>query len=729
MELDLVSVSSLGVPGNAPSQDPSISSDGRFVAFTSQASNLVQIDANNAADVFLHDRQTGSTSLLSILPTGEQGLGPSTQPAISGNGRMVAFQSSAFNLAEGASKRFAGILVFDRLTGLLRLASPGRGGQAADGDSASPAIDDAGRYLAFQSAAANLVFSDTNGLQDIFIYDLVTGNMLRIGPGRDPAISGDGRFVAFVNAEGGISVYHRVLGTLEQIAPAAEAPQLSATGRFVLYSVGGQLHLFDRDEAVDRTLPVSPSGPAAAFSTDASSVLFATDSGFTWQAVAGGSPISIAVAGAGAVLDLSADGRVLAFSGSGAGALNPHSQVFVQELNPQPDSFHLAGRVTDARGRPLGLVTIADGLGGSTRTDLDGYFYLSGYPAGPLTLTPEKEGYTFEPLAWNLSVFRDVSGYLFTASAEETLLEEARLDLGMPYDFDRGCDSPHEGCGKPFHGFAAGFCTDLILDAYTFGLEYDISYALEQDAYAHPEHFYRWRDARNAHDMWRFFHYSGQMLPHEEPYLPGDIVFFDWSGDGEIDHVALVSEVSGTRPVMLIDATGVTEQNPSGLAAELEWLPFHTDTVRGHARWDGTYEPVSSGYPPDAHLLQTALSGGGVFMRILDSAGRAVSFGESALSGAQYFDLDWEEVISLRDPGGVYTVEIHAVRPHPVPYIFTLQTLSDGWITGRVIFSGLATAEEPVRYTWEVGEDGAGNLKLLVENAPPKGRLAPAKLQ
>ncbi len=425
--------------------------------------------------------------------------------------------------------------------------------------------------------------------------------------------------------------------------------------------------------------------------------------------------------GVSPVFDLSAGGGVVVFAAAGLEPGAAHSQIYVRALDPETESFHLAGRVTDARGLPLGLVTISDGLGGETRTDLDGYFYLSGYPAGTLTLTPTKEGYEFDPAAWNLSVFRDVAGYLFTADHEEKLLEEARLDLGMPYDFNRGCESPDEGCGRPYHGFAAGFCTDLILDAYTFGVDYDINYALEQDAYTHPEHLYRWRDARDAHDMWRYFHFSGQMLPPETGYLPGDIVFFDWTGDGEIDHVALVAEVEGGRPATLVDATGVTEQNPSGLAAELDWQPFHTDTARGHARWNGTYEPISSSYPPGTRTLQTALSGGGVFMRLIDEGGRAASFGESGLPGMHYFDLTWEEVVSQFDPGGRYTVEIRSTTGGTEPYILTIQTLSGGLITGRQLFSGLAAPDEVVRIGFTVAVDPAGALSLRAEGG---GRLA-----
>ncbi|NIP43438.1 MAG: DUF1287 domain-containing protein, partial [candidate division Zixibacteria bacterium] len=121
-----------------------------------------------------------------------------------------------------------------------------------------------------------------------------------------------------------------------------------------------------------------------------------------------------------------------------------------------------------------------------------------------------------------------------------------------------------------------GFCTDLIYDAYLWGANYNIQTALVKDAISNPDHFYRWRDARNAHDMWRYFAYTDQMIWENTEYTIGDIVFFDWEDNSEIDHVAIVSEVwpSG-KPKSLIDATGKINFNPSGLTGELPWLAFH----------------------------------------------------------------------------------------------------------------------------------------------------------
>ena len=713
--------------GIAPDADvisPAVSSDGRFVVFESEATDLVPGDRNRHADVFLYDRQNQETRLVSISPGGVQGDGPSGDPAISGDGRFVVFTSEAANLVPGDENGLKDVFALDRLTGLISRISVTRVGGEADGASHSPVVDHAGRYFVYQSAAANLVFNDQNAADDVFIFDRLTQNVIRASAGandgRSPAISGDGRIVAFTNAAGGLFFYHRVLDTTTKIGSSDTQPSVSFTGGKIAFVSGGNVWQYSRDSEIVQAVSASPDGVfGVVISDDGSTVLVNAEDGL-WIARSGRMSLIRDQPGR-AEADLSKAGGTIVYDAALPGG--DRRQVFAEDLAARPASFHLAGRVTDALGLPLALTTISDGAGGSTRTDADGYFYLSGYAGGALTLTPEKEGYTFEPQVWNLSVIRDVAGYLFTAAAEEKLLEEASKDLGMPYDFNRGCEDPYIPCGKPFHGFSAGYCTDLILDAYTYGLEFDINYALQQDAYAHPEHFYRWRDARNAHDMWRYFSYSGQLIDHSEAYLPGDAVFFDWSGDGEIDHVALVSEVVNGRPVKMMDATGVTEQNPTGLAAELDWLNFHESTVRGHGRWRGAYEPVHSGYPEGVQVLQTALSGDGLFMRILDDRGRAVSFGEAGIPGAVYFDLGFEETLSVFDPSGRYTLEVRAVAGEAVPYIYTVQTLSGGRITGRAEFKGVVGPEDVVRIEWRVSAGPDGELILQTGTGLRQARI------
>ncbi|GEM_PF-1156312 len=720
----LISIASTGEPGNAWSGAPSISADGRFVAFASQADNLVPGDTNGVADIFVRDRLTGQTVRVSVSTQGEQANAASARPAISGNGRFVAFESLASNLVPGDTNGVSDIFVHDRLTGQTRRVSVGKDGQQADGWSEQVSISYDGRYLAYQTLAGNLVRGDDNEDWDVYIYDNgVTGNVIRASVSSEreggeaasyaPAISGDGRIIAFVseadnlvpgdtNGQPDVFVYHRVLAQTTRVSVdasggqiaggAAFAPDISFSGRSVAFAVrndqGVQIYRRDRQENTTTLLASLPFTEVVfALAANGRALLYrggGEGGELVWKELRGGEtrPVS---AGAGGFA-LSADGGLVVYGARDA-AYSQVSMVALNDLYPAA-AYFVAGQITGPLGQPLALVTVTDPFGNRTRTGLDGRFWLSGYPAGDLTLTFAKEGYSFQPSVFRIQLSEDVADVAAVGMPLD-VLDEARLDLGMPYNFDRGCPDPFVGCGGPFHGFYAGYCTDLVLDAYTFGVDFDIQFDLEQDANANPAHFYRWRNARNTHDMWRFFSYTGQMLPNEAPYLPGDIVFFDWTEDGEIDHVALVSEVDENgRPTMLLDATGVIEQNPSGLAAELEWQPFHERTVRGHARWSGAYQPfVPGGFPQGLQVLQIALSGGGLDLRLVDGAGNALSATENSLPRGAYYDLVWERTAAVLDPlatGGQFSLEIRSQSDQPVPFWLTIQVVDSGRFTGRV---------------------------------------------
>jgi Tol biopolymer transport system component len=129
------------------------------VAFTSAASNLVDGDTNGTYDIFVHDRQMGQTSRVSVSSAGQEGNSRSFDPGISADGRYVAFRSNADNLVEGDTN--GGIFVHDRQTGQTGWLSHG----------GYPSISADGRYVAFHSYASNLVEDDTNEHNDIFVHD------------------------------------------------------------------------------------------------------------------------------------------------------------------------------------------------------------------------------------------------------------------------------------------------------------------------------------------------------------------------------------------------------------------------------------------------------------------------------------------------------------------------------------------------------------------------------
>ena len=206
-----VSVSSKGKQGNSGSAGPMLSGDGRFVTFSSGAANLVAGDTNGRSDIFVHDRMTGETTRVSVAADGAQGDNNSIgTAAISADGRFVAFTSDASNLVpQTAPGRH--IYVKDRSTGAIERVSVDSHGDPAQGFvAASPAISGDGRFVAFASSASNLVKRDTNGTTDVFVHDRITGTTVRASvdsagaQSNDvsfrPDLNGDGRFVVFDSA-------------------------------------------------------------------------------------------------------------------------------------------------------------------------------------------------------------------------------------------------------------------------------------------------------------------------------------------------------------------------------------------------------------------------------------------------------------------------------------------------------------------------------------------------
>ncbi len=202
-----VSLSSGGAQANGDSGNPSISADGRYVAFESSASNLVEVDDNGERDILVRDRQEDSTELISVSNDGMQGNAQSQYPAISGDGRYVAFQSEASNLVQGDENGKRDILVRDRYAGVTELVSLSSLGLQANSHSQYPSISADGRYVVFSSGASNLVEDDTNGTVDIFVHDRETGQTIRVSVSSEGtegdlsspsgSISAAGEYVAF----------------------------------------------------------------------------------------------------------------------------------------------------------------------------------------------------------------------------------------------------------------------------------------------------------------------------------------------------------------------------------------------------------------------------------------------------------------------------------------------------------------------------------------------------
>jgi Tol biopolymer transport system component len=261
-----VSVSTAGVLGNNGSHHPSISDDGRYVAFYSGASNLVADDTNSKTDIFVRDRTLNTTTRVSVAPGADKNAnGNSSAPSISGDGKFVAFASDATNLVTGDTNAKWDIFIYELSTGATTRVSVDSAGVQGNGDSDNaPSISSDGHYVAFGSTAA-LVGSDTNGAYDIFVHDRQTGATTRVsenatGVGGDcasynPSISDNGRYVAFdtaatnlvigdYNGYADIFVRDRTLNTTSRVSVSTAGaegnggstdPSISGDGRYVAF--------------------------------------------------------------------------------------------------------------------------------------------------------------------------------------------------------------------------------------------------------------------------------------------------------------------------------------------------------------------------------------------------------------------------------------------------------------------------------------------------------------
>lgn len=348
-QIGRVSVASGGAQENSICSSPSISADGRYVAF--ECWHFLE-----DPDVFIHDRQTIQTILVSVASDGTPGNDWSRRPALSANGRFVAFESDSTNLVDGDTNNFCydshpdgscpDIFVHDRQTGqTTRVSVSSTGVQGNAKSLGPPSISADGRYVTFQSFASNLVPNDTNGDPDIFVHDRQTGQTTRVSVNPDgtqinnwsatPAISANGRYVAFLSlvapapAGGGVFVHDQQTGQTILIAQWATGGlgsnnepniSLSADGRYVVYENinGGQVYLYDQQTTQTTLISAAPDGSQGnSYSDD---------------------------------LSISADGRYVAFASNATnlvnGDTNGYFDVFVRDRGAEPQiSYTVSGQL------------------------------------------------------------------------------------------------------------------------------------------------------------------------------------------------------------------------------------------------------------------------------------------------------------------------------------------------------------------------------------------------
>ncbi|MBA3532293.1 MAG: PD40 domain-containing protein [Ardenticatenales bacterium] len=305
----LISVSSAEAQGNNDSLEGEVSPDGLYVAFSSDATNLVPNDTNAQKDVFLRNRPTGTTVLISASTTGGTSNGLSQNPSVSERGGFVVFESSATNLvASDGNAATTDIFRRNVGTGQTELISVSSAEVQGDGESNNPHISPDGRYVVFESSASNLVPNDTNSRQDVFLRDTVAGttelisfNATNTGGGNndssDARVTPDGRHVVFISFASNIVdgdttlcgtfscgdafVRDRETNTTDRVSltntggqPASTVshPDISADGRYVVYSTSANnivtndnntspdVFLYDRTNDSVRRVSVSNTG-------------------------------------------------------------------------------------------------------------------------------------------------------------------------------------------------------------------------------------------------------------------------------------------------------------------------------------------------------------------------------------------------------------------------------------------------------------------------------------
>jgi hypothetical protein len=401
--MERVSVDSFGIEGNLASRfsNASIGASGRYVAFNSAATNHVPGDTNGVDDIFFHDRQTGTTERVNVDSLGAEanssGLFVST--SIAANGRFVAFNSPASNLVPGDTNGTEDIFVHDRLTGATERVSVNSTGAEGNSYSGGVSLSEDGRYVAFHSRADNLVVGDTNQLHDVFVHDRQTKITERVS----------GNF-------GGLS--------------GSYSPSISADGRFVALNrntgniiTGSKWEAFVHDRQTGNTELVSVNSRGVAGHSESRAT------------------------------SISEDGRYVSFYSSSnnlvRGDSNKREDVFVHDRTTgmtervSVSSLGAQGNedssfsVLSADGRYLAFGSDADNLvNGDANSERDVFVHNrwdglgenSIYMSGPATVST---GSSFE-LIWTTSRPNSEYALAYSLNVNQGTVRGHRVDIGAP---------------------------------------------------------------------------------------------------------------------------------------------------------------------------------------------------------------------------------------------------------------------------------------------------------
>lgn len=349
-----VNVSSGGSQATTDTAESIISGNGQFVLFASDSTNLIASDTNNKVDLFLRDLQAGTTEAISSTPGGTQGNNHSGAIGfdISADGRFVVFSSSATNLVAGDTNGVDDVFIKDRKLNTLQLVSKSSGGTLGNASSRRPSVSCDGAYISFTSYSTNLVASDSNGVSDVFLVERIGGDSIKnvtlAGNGdvgsNDPAlISCDSSSLVFTssatnlvagdtNSREDIFTYNILAETFERISVStagvqasfhSDHPSISADGKYVAFDSGAS-NLVSGD-------------------TNATSDVFLRDRiGGTTERVSMRTA-STQASGGSFMSSISADGQFVVYNSFDAGLVgsdtNGFEDVFVSETGLDPCSL------------------------------------------------------------------------------------------------------------------------------------------------------------------------------------------------------------------------------------------------------------------------------------------------------------------------------------------------------------------------------------------------------
>jgi Ca2+-binding RTX toxin-like protein len=278
VELGRVSITETGQQSSGYAANASVSANGRFVVFESDADDLTgQTDSDGANDIFVKDLLTGTVIRASETAAGDEGSATpvgAIDAAISADGRFVVFESGATNLVANDTNGKTDVFLKNLETGAItRVSTSTSGAQAGAGvDDSSISVSADGRYVSFTSASTNLVTGDTNGLTDVFVKDTQTGQLTRVstsaggvqgnGNASDARLSADGKFVVFessannlaggpdINGNPDIFIKNLQTGAISCVSldlngdyaiGMAYNPDVSADGRYVVFESSADL--------------------------------------------------------------------------------------------------------------------------------------------------------------------------------------------------------------------------------------------------------------------------------------------------------------------------------------------------------------------------------------------------------------------------------------------------------------------------------------------------------